>query len=746
MKKIFPVLFIAVVVVIFFFQFFAKGMLPIPSDTIIGLYHPFRDLYAKDYPRGIPFKNSLITDPVRQQYPWRQLVIEVEKKFELPLWNPYSFAGAPLLANFQSAVFYPFNILFFILPFNISWSFLIFLQPLLAGMFLYFYLSNLKLSKESAILGAIVFSFSGFFTAWFEWGTILNTALWLPLILLSIDKLVLSRKDKKIILWEFVYLASFISSFFAGHLQTFFYLFIITAVYLLARWFQYGKKINVLFSFLIFYIMFFTLTSVQWLPTLQFILHSARNVDLNWQGNGWFIPWEHLVQFIAPDFFGSPVTLNYFGVWNWGEFIGYVGIIPLISSLFALFFRRDKKTLFFGTAFFISLIFALPTFFAKIPFTLHIPFIDTSQPTRLLFITDFSLAVLAALGFDYFKKAYTYKGIIYPLLFIGFIFISLWGFLNIGKKYFQPADLSVAKHNLIFPTLIFAVSAAIILSYFLIRRYKNNKLLITAFSYIVIIIVVFDLLRFDLKFNPFTPEKYLFPSTSTISFLQKNIGNFRIMTTDPRIFTPNFSAIYKIQSVEGYDPLYLLNYGQLVAASERGKPNINPPFGFNRIITPHNFSSEIINLLGVKYVLSLSDINSPNLTKVFQEGQTRVYENKKASPRTFFVKNVIVAYSSQEAIDKMFSINLQNSAVVQNYKIEDLSVGISNITSYAENRVDIETQNSGDGLLVLTDSFYPTWHGLIDGKETKIFLTDFNFRGILVPAGKHKIEFVDRFF
>ena len=87
MKKILWPALIVFIVIIFFWQTFIKGLLPIPSDTIIGLYHPFRDLYAKDYPRGIPFKNFLITDPVRQQYVWKNLSIESLKKGEIPLWN-----------------------------------------------------------------------------------------------------------------------------------------------------------------------------------------------------------------------------------------------------------------------------------------------------------------------------------------------------------------------------------------------------------------------------------------------------------------------------------------------------------------------------------------------------------------------------------------------------------------------------------------------------------------------------------
>ena len=249
MKKILPVVFITIIIIIFFWQFLFKGLLPIPSDTIVGLYHPFRDLYAKDYPRGIPFKNFLITDPVRQQYPWRYLAVNIEKNFELPLWNPYNFTGTPLLANHQSAPFYPLNFLFFLLPFSLAWSVLIVIQPLLAGIFLFFYLDNLKLNKRASILGAISFSFSGFFVAWMEWGTMLHTALWLPLVLLSIDKIVSSIKypvssikNRNLLLWSIVFTFSLSSAFFAGHLQIFFYLFIFSFAYLLCRWWQSGKK------------------------------------------------------------------------------------------------------------------------------------------------------------------------------------------------------------------------------------------------------------------------------------------------------------------------------------------------------------------------------------------------------------------------------------------------------------------------------------------------------------------------
>ena len=759
MKNLFIVLSLILLVGLFFRPVLV-GKLPIPADTIIGFYHPFRDLYSKNYPRGIPYKNSLITDPVRQQYPWKFLVISLEKNFKLPLWNPYSFSGTPLLGNYQSSSFYPLNVIFLFLPFDKAWTILIVLQTILAGLFLYLYLDYFRIHKVASFFGAFTWAFCGFSIAWLTWNTILQTALWLPLLLLAKEHL-LKKCSKK---WVLIFLLAECSAIFAGHLQVYFYFFLISNVYLAIRIVQTLYKNNIkkniwkmvikkYIPFLVLGGVVFFITFIQWYPALQFILLSARSIDqTNWQNDGWFIPWQHLIQFVAPDFFGNPATLNYWGVWNYGELVGYIGIIPFLMSIYAILFRRDKKTFFFGTLFFLSLIFSLPTFIAKIPYLLHLPFISSAQPTRFLFVTDFSLAVLAGLGFDYFIRYK--KNIVYPPMFLGLVLGGLWFFVSyLGKNFILPQNLSVAKHNLILPTIVFLVISVIVFYGFL----HKNKMIQIILLTILLLITIFDLLRFSEKFTPFSKKEYLFPSTRAIEFLQKNIGNYRIMSTDSRILPPNFSIMYKLQSIEGYDPLYLKRYGELIAALERGKPDISPPFGFSRIITPHNFESRIIDLLGVRYILSLSDLSSSKLKEVFQEGQTRVYENRNALPRVFFVEKIhefTYSKDKEKALHQLFdqNFNPRVAAVIEyenpdhvvikrGTRSEKWSVGKVDIISYSENKIVLAVENTGDGFLVLTDTFYPIWKAKIDDSQIKIYRTDYNFRGIFVPKGKHTIEF-----
>ena len=227
------------------------------------------------------------------------------------------------------------------------------------------------------------------------------------------------------------------------------------------------------------------------------------------------------------------------------------------------------------------------------------------------------------------------------------------------------------------------------------------------------------------------------------------------MATDDRILPPNFSAMYGLQSIGGYDPLYLQRYGELIAASERGEPNISPPFGFNRIISPHRFDSKIIDLIGVKYVLSLSDLNSSKLTKVFQERETRVYENINVFPRAFFVEDIYWAQNKQDAIEQMFKTDtdLTKTAILEKPMPGgwDLrcpcSIGKVSVVSYSNNKVILITKNKEPGFLVFIDSYYPTWKIVLKTEDSleermpSIFITDFQFRGVVVPKGNNTVTF-----
>ena len=739
LKKNFLFLFLILIIFSFFTPFFLKGKLPIPSDTIVGLYHPYRDFYSQQYPRGIPFKNFLITDPVRQLYIWKELSVSQLFRGEAPVWNPYEMTGKPLLANIQSGPFYPLNLIFVIKPFYLSWSLFIFSSMLLSGVFMYLYLVRNKLSGVSSFVGAASFVFSGFITSWLEWGNVVHTILWLPLVLLSIDKISDEKLNKKKIAWSSLLIFSFTASFLAGHLQTFFYVIVFSVFYFLFFHLFSKKKstIPIILSFFVFILLILPYS----LKIFEFISLSARSIDQSeWTKVGWFIPWKHLVQFFSPDFFGNPTTLNYWGEWNYAEFVGFIGVAPLFLALLAATYLKEKRNLFFLISVVISLLLALPNFISYIPFIFRLPIISTSQPTRILAITCFSLSVLSAIGIEKLQqnKQGIKKRALGIFLSMTVVYVSIWLFALRVLGNITIDNASVAKRNLLFPTLIFFLASFFFIIYLHIKKPLIKKIVIT----LLLVISVVDGFRFAAKFNPFTEKSYLFPVTPAIEFLKNDLGVYRIASTDSRIFPPNFPTVYRISTIEGYDPLYLKSYAEYITLNENNNWDLKNIQSFNRIVTPRNLDTQLIDFLNVKYVLSLTDINNPKYEKVFQEGETRVYKNNNAFNRAFFTNEVMFRNSEVEILKSMRVIDLSKTAIVLG-EGGDKQVGQGQVImeKYSENKVNIETQNSNEGFLVLSDAYYPGWKATVDGAETKIYKTNVAFRGIFVPAGHHVVKF-----
>src|SRR3989344_5457774 len=196
---------------IFFYKLVALGLVPFPGDLLIAEYNPWRRYSILGYvPGSFPTKFQYF-DTLKQLY----------------LWNPHNFSGQPLLANFQSAVFYPLNIFYFIFPQITAWSLLVMLQPLLASFFTYLYARKVGLKVTGAVFASLSFAYSQFAIVWLEYNTIGQVVLWLPLLFLAVENLL----KKNTIRWMFFLVLGIVSALFAGHIQVFAYVLGLVIVY-----------------------------------------------------------------------------------------------------------------------------------------------------------------------------------------------------------------------------------------------------------------------------------------------------------------------------------------------------------------------------------------------------------------------------------------------------------------------------------------------------------------------------------
>lgn len=722
-------------ILLFFLPNLILGKVPIPADSLLGLYHPFRDLSIDGYnPGKFPVKNPLITDPVLQTYPWRHLVIKNIKEGNFPLWNPYSFSGQPLLANIQSSSFQLTNILFLILPFKIGWGVSTILPSVLASLFMFLFLKDIGLSRLASLFGALILPFSGFFIAWLTWGSIIATVMWLPLILLCLNKIF---KTKSII-WLLILTLAVSQVILSGHWQAGFYVFLALVVYLifLAR---SHKSLPKLVIVAIYFFLGIVIAAAQILPSLEFVNLSARSVDQGYYSGrlDWFLPIQNLIQLIAPDFFGNPATYNYWGIWNYAEFVAFVGIVPLSLAIYGLVTRSTLRGFFIALAL-VALIFGIENPISKIPYNLSIPLVSSLQPSRIIFLLIFALTGLASIGIDKFLKEKPTPKIFLPPLIIAAVLVAIASSIFFAKDLFGGAQtldpVAIAKRNLILPALTTLALFVIIL-----LRLKIKSLAII----LIFAATIFELFRFGYKFTPFSKLSWIFPQTRTTNFLAAQEKPFRIMSTDRRIFHPNIAAVYGIESIDGYDPLYLAHWNKFVSVWQSQNPGA-PLASFNRIVTPQKIDSKFIDLLNVKYILTFDQIENSNFEKVFTQGSTKIYQNKNFLDRAFFVNEVVGAKSDQEEFAKLLDPNFDLKKMATSGEFEfpkqELTAQVS-FENYQDQNLTLSVQTDRQAPLILTNVYYPGWKAYIDDQPVPIYKVDFMFQSIIVPQGSHQIEF-----
>ncbi len=234
----------------------------------------------------------------------------------LSLWNPYTYAGHPFLADVQAAVFYPLSnlLLALTLPWGSAAARLYWLeieailQVALAGFFIYLLAWELIRKRLPAFLAGCVFAFSGYLSGYPPLQlAVLRTAIWLPLILWLLLRAARSQQWRW---WAIAALAS-TCAFLAGHPQTFLYLSYATVAWMaLLGWgiWRQGPASGRLPRFVagvaIFYTLMLGLSAAQLLPSLEFTRLSVRaHADYAFLSGGF--TWSETWQIVLPGLVSS---------------------------------------------------------------------------------------------------------------------------------------------------------------------------------------------------------------------------------------------------------------------------------------------------------------------------------------------------------------------------------------------------------------------------------------------------------
>ncbi|MBI2303732.1 MAG: YfhO family protein [Chloroflexi bacterium] len=354
-------------------------------------------------------------DLLTYAYPRLAYAADALRQGHLPLWNPYLFMGVPFLADIQTGVFYPFNLLGLFLdpPYLANVSIVI--HVFLGGVFTYALgRISLGLGRLGAMMAGITFMLSGGLLAKTGHLDRINTTIWLPLLLMLFHLGFVQRRLLFALLGGVVVglqlLAShpqeaFINLFALGLFATY---LVATEALGIARYLvplrlsvlgrgivtAVGRSFWAGVLLLLMTLLGAGLTAVQMVPTAELLRQSLRLTGWSeFLATSFSLPPNYFFMAFLPPFGDSLHT----------EFVAHVGIVPLILAFWGLWRGRGHRYVPY-CLFLISLalFLALGSYNPLNEWVYRLPILGSFRvPPRWLALYTLGVSLLAGVGIHY---------------------------------------------------------------------------------------------------------------------------------------------------------------------------------------------------------------------------------------------------------------------------------------------------------------------------------------------------------
>ncbi len=501
----------------------------------------------------------------------------------------------------------------------------------------------------------------------------------------------------------------------------------------------------------------------------------SYDYNTNWS----FSPGEVLT-FIVPSYYGfgnstyqgplsnnQPTEVNtYFGQMTTVDMAMYMGVVVFALALFALFTRWKEPVIqFFGI---LVILFLLISFGKTFPivfnlFYYYFPMFDNFRvPSMILHVLQIVFPILA--GFGVMKiislresrnvkieKTLRNTAIVFAGLFV--LSLILGGTISgwfAGRVKDYAATLGQSQQGQYFNALsdyisemflgdlnialaLLAITFAISFTY---ASSKINKdLLITGFA----VLIIFDLFRVSNRGSNYVDAKQIdniFSEPEYISFIksQNHKEPFRLfnLKQDGSMGSiqrnANFNVYFLQEDLFGYSAVKPRSFQDITESVDLVNPTL-------------------WNMLGVKYIITDKPYQfEGRFTPVHQSQSTFILKNENALPRVYFVDSV----AQKPGIEilnavKNNSFEPKKLAFVENldFKFDKTdSNSTVQIKDYKDESITAVTNSLGSNFMFFSTTYLPDWKASIDGNETQVYKTNYGFMGIVVPKGKHNVEFI----
>lgn len=688
-----------------------------------------------------------------QFFVFRDIAYRAIAQGHLPLWANCLMAGYPFQADPQSQLFYPPIWISFAILKLLGWGNfpLIALTVeaishyLLTSIFTFLFLraelsdlhpptSNVRIS---ALLGAVVFTYGGYLTSYPPLQTgILETATWLPLILLSIRKLVqspISNLQSRYIAFS---AATIAIAFFAGHPQTFFIIAYLSIAYFIHCASMHGRSWRwTLTKLVVVFGLAIGITLIQALPQVEYLTLSTR-ASLTFEKLAGGFPLTDIVQFFV------------FGIASYWSPL-FVGVFPFALVVIAVTLIRTKhdharSILFWLIVAIVGLIisFGLNSIGYDIAYWIVPGARLFRGQERATILVAFSLSVLSSFGAHFIlsplsrsARAFIRAAMRAVLNLLPFAIAVLIFIVVFRNVYPNQTDLRDAPPKI--AMLIIGLTLTALIFFARISPLPAGEGLgVRAIPLLMIGITVLELFTANIRTNAvplFEPYPYL----PLLDPIRNDETPFFRVQDDARM-QGHYGCGYGLNEWASISPIRLAsweNFDHRAPEALRWK------------------------MLGIKYLITekggaiTREGELPSAVKVAEGkaplGDAKVYQLFEIPRRVWMVREAQIA-SDTDSVYKLLSVpNFDPfKTVVVRQPIPDWNsltepVNVKDNTEIVEDYpgyIKIKVANSFRAMLVFNEAYYPGWWARVNGQTWQMVEANGFIQTVPVPAGNITVE------
>jgi hypothetical protein len=738
--------------------------------------------------------------------PPRFFWVESIKRADFPLWNPYQFSGHPFFANPQHAILYPLNSLFLFLPFDVAFNAIIVLHFFLGGLFTYLFLKDLKVNSTGSLISGLIFMLSGYLLSVHSLLTCLLSVIWTPLILMFFRRAISGRGLKNEILTALFISISFLGGgieiVYGNFLVLLFIILFSSSSYPLSShegilgegfWRRIGCGVR---SLLVVSIFFLFISAIQLIPFIELYIHSIRGRGISYlEATTWSFAPKDTLLFFLPDAYGYFLDMKKYWITQCWLKTLYTGGFPFILSLAFFILGRDRK-LFLSLMLF-SLFLSLGNYNPLYVFVFkYVPFFNGIRyPVKFLYIFIFVLSVTAGLGFQRvseFSKVNQNKRlknlIILFSLASGFLLLFLALRDQGVEDFLRLHGVDYPHFNHLSVNLFHAKRFLFYLAIFLLLLRVGYEVKWKGWIKILLLFFFAADLYGNMGFYGKELTSNYFRKTKIEERILSEEGKFRVFSTAKTIsfdtpiligegtefdllkekHLPSMNLLYRLHDIWGIDVIRLKRVDDLYIAF---------------IGTPSISASNLVDLYGVKYVISVAPIEEDSRFQLvysrleglagkrknlLKKNTIKLYRNRNAFPRGWLVKDYRVLDSNEILStllrpdfhpDKKVLLEEEPKwgkgvcAAPSNEVLRTKAEGRVEIISERNNRLHLLVKTAENTLLVLSDTYSSGWRAYVQPirnqfsngakkEERRILRANYNFRAIPLEAGEYEVNFI----